>query len=95
VNAVNGSGSTSNCVTGGSGTPQCFPATDAGTYRWRVSYFDGFNTVTGACGHESFVITNDNPCGAPSKPLVSGQKVSVARVAIGSSSRVAKQRPSR
>jgi hypothetical protein len=61
---------TNNCITGF----PCKISTAEGQWNWQVIYHDSFNTVTGNCGHEHFVIKNDNQCptpvpGARSKPL--------------------------
>jgi hypothetical protein len=60
--------STGNCKQNpGNADPPCFIATGEGTWRWQIVYSDANNTVTGACGHESFVINNDHPpCTTPS-----------------------------
>jgi hypothetical protein len=60
--------STTNCQQGGAGTPDCFIATGEGTWKWQVVYSDGGFSISGACGHESFVINNDPPCGATRTP---------------------------
>jgi hypothetical protein len=50
------------------GVPPCFVATGEGTWKWLVVYTNGTFHTNGTCGHESFVINNDPPCGATRTP---------------------------
>lgn len=43
-----------------------FVASEAGTWKWKVTYSDVFGSATSACGTENFVITNDHPACAQS-----------------------------